>query len=129
MSTALTPKRGEIWLVEFDRSLGAEMRKVRPAVVLNMDGIGRLPLRVVVPLTDWKPTYQGYAWFVSIPATAANGLNKDSGAPPDATAEKRQKASFGNHSPALRNQSFQLSVCRNEILRSLRAGFRRPYNQ
>ena len=80
MSIAPTPKRGEIWLVDFDPSVGAEIRKVRPAVVLNMDGIGRLPLRVVVPITDWKPTYQGYAWFVSIPATATNGLQKDSGA-------------------------------------------------
>jgi mRNA interferase MazF len=80
MSTVPMPNRGEIWLVDFDPSVGAEIRKVRPAVVLNMDGIGRLPLRVVVPLTDWKPAYQGYSWFVYIPATAANGLIKDSGA-------------------------------------------------
>ncbi len=33
-----------------------------------------------MPLTDWKPRFAGYPWFVAIPATAENGLNKDSGA-------------------------------------------------
>ena len=74
------PRRGDIWLVDFDPSVGAEMRKVRPAVVLSRDRVGQLPLRVVVPLTNWKPHRTRYPWFVRVPATAANGLNKDSGA-------------------------------------------------
>jgi mRNA interferase MazF len=45
-----------------------------------MDSIGRLPLRMVVPVTDWKLAYSGFPWFVELPATAANGLAKDSGA-------------------------------------------------
>ena len=80
MPTAAAPKRGEIWLVDFDPSRGAEIRKVRPAVVMSADGIGRLPLRVIVPLTDWKPAYSSFAWFVSIPANPTTGLAKDSGA-------------------------------------------------
>ena len=80
MSTVPTPKRGEIWLVDFDPSVGAEIRKVRPAVVISMDTAGRLPLRVVVPVADWKPQYAGYAWLRFIAATANNGLSKDSGA-------------------------------------------------
>jgi mRNA-degrading endonuclease toxin of MazEF toxin-antitoxin module len=32
MSKAPTPKRGEIWLVDFDPAIGAEIRKARPAV-------------------------------------------------------------------------------------------------
>src|SRR5208337_3708779 len=43
MATVSTPKRGEVWLVRFDPSAGAEIRKVRPAVVVNLDAIGRLP--------------------------------------------------------------------------------------
>jgi mRNA interferase MazF len=35
---------------------------------------------LVVPLTDWKPQYAHFPWFVLIPASAANGLMKDSGA-------------------------------------------------
>jgi mRNA interferase MazF len=60
--------------------LGAEIRKIRPAVVISLDSVGRLPLRLVVPVTDWKPHYAGYPWFVELPATPANGLTKDSGA-------------------------------------------------
>jgi len=66
--------------VDFDPAVGAEIRKVRPALVMNVDLAGRLALRVVVPLTDWKPQYASYPWFVAIPADAGNGLTKDSGA-------------------------------------------------
>ena len=80
MSTAPTPSRSEIWLVDFDPSVGAEIRKLRPAVVVSLDGLGRLPLRIVVPLTDWRTAFARLSWFVPIPATASNGLAKDSGA-------------------------------------------------
>jgi len=74
------PKRGEVWLVNFAPSVGAEIAKIRPAVVLNVDAVGRLPLRVVVPITDWKPAFAAFPWFVFLPPDAANGLTKDSGA-------------------------------------------------
>lgn len=80
MAKVPTPKRGEIWLVDFDPGIGAELRKLRPAVVVSLDTIGRLPLRLVVPITDWKPHYTHYPWFVPLSPTAANGLTKDSGA-------------------------------------------------
>ena len=74
------PLRGEVWKVRFDPSEGAEIRKIRPAVVLSRDGVGRLPLRIVVPITDWRSIYGSFAWFVRLPATSANGLSKESGA-------------------------------------------------
>ncbi len=80
MSTAPTPKRGEVWQVDFDPSVGAEIRKTRPAVVMTVTGIGRLPLQIIVPLTDWKPHYAKVSWFVYVPASPTNGLSKDSGA-------------------------------------------------
>jgi mRNA interferase MazF len=80
MSTVPTPSRGEVWLVDFDPAVGAEIQKVRPALVVSVDSIGRLPLRMVVPLTDWKPQYANFPWFVPIPADSGNGLSKDSGA-------------------------------------------------
>lgn len=80
MARVPAPKRGEIWLVDFDPAVGAELRKIRPAVVLNLDTIGRLPLRIVVPITDWKAHYSNYPWFVPLSATPSNGLTKDSGA-------------------------------------------------
>jgi len=80
MATVPTPERGEVWLVRFDPSAGAEIRKVRPAVVVNLDAIGRLPLRIVVPVTDWKSDFGNLSWFVFLPAASENGLSKDSGA-------------------------------------------------
>jgi len=46
--------RGEIWLTNLEPTIGAEMRKIRPVVIVNDDEAGTLPLRIVVPITDWK---------------------------------------------------------------------------
>jgi mRNA interferase MazF len=80
MAMARRPRRGEVWSVRFDPSVGSEIRKVRPAVVLSGDSIGRLPLRIVVPVTDWQPAFAALPWFVLLLATSTNGLSKDSGA-------------------------------------------------
>ena len=80
MAKVPIPKRGDVWLIDFDPAIGAEIRKSRPAVVISMDAIGRLPLRIVVPITDWNPQYAFFPWFVEVPADSANGLVKDSGA-------------------------------------------------
>lgn len=72
--------RGEIWLVEFDPTRGAEMQKTRPAVVITSDHVGKLPLEIVVPITDWKPLYVYAAWFVQLLPDKSNGLAKESAA-------------------------------------------------
>jgi mRNA interferase MazF len=74
------PRRGDVWNVRFDPAVGAEIQKVRPAVVLSTDSVGRLPLKIVVPITDWKPAYAHFAWFVHLPAAPDSGLTKASGA-------------------------------------------------
>jgi len=72
--------RGEIWLVNLDPTVGAEIQKKRPAVILSQDAIGILPLRVIVPLTDWKERYTLAPWMVRIEPDSVNGLSKSSGA-------------------------------------------------
>lgn len=46
-------QRGEIWLVNLDPTVGAEIRKTGPVVVVNSDAVGTLPIRLVAPLTEW----------------------------------------------------------------------------
>ena len=72
------PKRGEIWLVNFDPTVGAEIKKTRPAVVINSDAVGRLPIKLVAPLTDWKEHYAPNLWHVRIDPDSSNGLAKPS---------------------------------------------------
>lgn len=46
-------KRGEIWLVNLDPTVGHEMRKIRPAVIIqNNIGNKYSPLTIVAPLTS-----------------------------------------------------------------------------
>lgn len=73
-------RRGEVWDVNLDPTIGAEISKVRPALVINVPHVGKLPLVIVVPITEWKPAYADYVWFTQLPPTAENGLTKPSGA-------------------------------------------------
>jgi len=70
------PKRGEIWLVNLDPTIGAEIKKVRPAVVVSSNAIGRLPIKLVAPLTDWKEYFAHNVWHVPVNPTPATGLAK-----------------------------------------------------
>ena len=47
------PKRGEIYLVAFDPTVGAEIRKTRPAMVLQNDVANRhSPITIVAAMTS-----------------------------------------------------------------------------
>ncbi len=73
-------KRSEIWLVNLDPSLGAEIRKTRPAIIVNDDTLGILPLKVIVPITDWKDHYKIADWMVKLEPNSDNNLSKPSAA-------------------------------------------------
>ena len=73
-------KQGEIWLINLDPTIGAEIKKTRPAIIVNDDSVGRLPLKIIVPLTDWKERYRVAPWMVKITPNNQNNLKKTSSA-------------------------------------------------
>lgn len=74
------PIRGEVWLVRFNPQVGAEIEKLRPAVVVSLNAIGRLPLRIVVPITAWSTAYAQSPWMINLRPSPTNGLSKVSAA-------------------------------------------------
>ena len=80
MTSTTRPCRGEIWIVGFDPTLGVEITKDRPAVVVNVPEVGRLLLHIVVPVTEWDAGYATLPWHTKLEASALNGLSKDSSA-------------------------------------------------
>jgi len=49
------PQRGDVYLINLDPSVGAEMKKTRPCVVISPDAANRSgPLVIVAPITNAK---------------------------------------------------------------------------
>jgi mRNA interferase MazF len=54
------PRRGEVWLVSFDPTIGAEIKKTRPALVLQNDIANRAsPITIVAAISSQfeEPVY------------------------------------------------------------------------
>lgn len=73
-------KQGEIWLISLDPTIGAEIKKTRPAVIVNDNALGKLPLKIIVPITDWKDRYEISPWMVKLSPSNLTNLTKDSAA-------------------------------------------------
>ncbi len=74
---------GSIWLVQFDPSVGTEIRKTRPAVVVSGEMFNRQRSKVtVLPFTSVKVDKSIVAQvspaLVTVKASEANGLTLDS---------------------------------------------------
>jgi len=78
LSIRLSPRRGEIWLVDLAPTVGDEIKKVRPVVVVSSDALGALRVKLVAPITFWKPTFSGKLWLVPLRPDDVNGLSGDS---------------------------------------------------
>ncbi|WP_430711997.1 type II toxin-antitoxin system PemK/MazF family toxin [Nodosilinea sp. AN01ver1] len=76
----MSPSRGEIWLVDLDPTRGQEIQKTRPVVVISSNLFAPIPLRIVIPITTWQDRFDSRPFMVRLPATAVNGLSRDSAA-------------------------------------------------
>lgn len=70
--------QGDIWLVNFNPSIGNEIQKVRPCVVINDNKLGRFGIKIVVPITEYKEHLSNYPWIIKIDNNITNGLSKTS---------------------------------------------------
>lgn len=104
-------KRGEVWQVNLDPTTGAEVRKVRPCVIVNRDALAKLPLRIIVPLTEWNPKFEAAPWHVPLEPTKANGL-----------AKKSSADTFQVRSISERRLVKKLGVVSPQVLESIGAG-------
>ena len=73
-------RRGEVWKVNLDPTLGAEIKKAGPCVIVSRDSLGILPLKIVVPITEWKDAFARAPWHVDLKPSKSNGLTKRSSA-------------------------------------------------
>jgi len=69
------PLRGEVWLVAFPGSVGGEVQKTRPAVVLSNDTANALLNRVqVVPISSQVGRLYTAETYVSLNATRRKAM-------------------------------------------------------
>ncbi|RKY06522.1 MAG: type II toxin-antitoxin system PemK/MazF family toxin [Planctomycetota bacterium] len=69
--------KGDIWWIALDPTEGSEMKKTRRCVIISSDSINfTSPVRLVVPLTEWKRTKESCLWCITVDPTPKNGLTK-----------------------------------------------------
>ena len=74
-------RRGQVWWVNLDPTIGSEIKKKRPCVIVSSDAASPLPIRIVVPLTEWKDAFAASPFHVRVEvddalAFEATGLKK-----------------------------------------------------
>ena len=71
-------KSGEIYSVNWDPTIGDEIKKRRPVIILNGGHEKHLKLAIVVPVTAWSRYWDENPFFVTLEPNSKNGLSKKS---------------------------------------------------
>ena len=67
--------RGEVWWVRFGPSVGGEVRKTRPAVVVSNDTANRISNRIqVVPITSNLSRLYKFEAYVTVQGTRSKAM-------------------------------------------------------
>jgi len=69
-------KTGDVYLVNLDPTLGDEIRKTRPVVVVNAGDAKNLRLAIVVPVTQWRKAWDENPFFFTAELQPHHGLTK-----------------------------------------------------
>jgi len=84
VSDSIKPRRGEIWRVDLEPTIGSEIQSAkgnkgdtRPVLVLSRSGVGEARVKLCAPITDFKlPRDALRFWRVAISDTKESGLTK-----------------------------------------------------
>jgi mRNA interferase MazF len=69
---------GSIWLVSFDPSIGTEIRKTRPAVIISGTSFNQRSKVTVLPITSANPSDRLRPVIVPLVFSVTNGLSSNS---------------------------------------------------
>ncbi len=69
---------GSIWLVSFDPSIGTEIRKTRPAVIISGTSFNQRSKVTVLPITSANPSDRLRPVIVPLLPSVTNGLSSNS---------------------------------------------------
>ena len=78
MATSSNYRLGSIWLVNFDPSIGTEIRKTRPAMIISGTLFNQRRKVTVLPITSSSPDRRMLPIVIEISPDQTNGLNTDS---------------------------------------------------
>jgi mRNA interferase MazF len=78
MAASSDYRLGSIWLVSFDPSVGAEIRKTRPAIIISGKAFNRRRKLTVLPIISSSPEDKLLPVVIGVSPNAENGLTVDS---------------------------------------------------
>ena len=78
MAASSDYRLGSIWLVSFDPSIGTEIRKTRPAVIISGTAFNQRSKVTVLPITSANPSDRLLPVIVPLVPSVTNGLSSDS---------------------------------------------------
>jgi mRNA interferase MazF len=78
MAASSDYRLGSIWLVSFDPSIGTEIRKTRPAVIVSGTAFNQRSKVTVLPITSANPSDRLLPVIVPLVSSVTNGLSSDS---------------------------------------------------
>jgi mRNA interferase MazF len=76
MRQAAHPRRGEVWLVNFDPTVGSEIQKTRPALIIQND-VGNRASSITIVAAITSTQKRPYPFQVFLP-TGEGGIEHDS---------------------------------------------------
>lgn len=69
---------GDIYLVNLDPTIGDEIRKIRPVLILTPGHEKNLKLAIVAPITKWQSHWENNPFFVLLNPDGRNHLDSKS---------------------------------------------------